>query len=161
MVARKRRMRRPGPGRAVAGKSILILGEQGNGDQIQFARYLPALSDLGAHVFYLAPKRLHRLFSTLQGSPTLLSEIPENSRFDFQCPLMHLPAVFENLGLPLPNKTPYLAAEPERVVQWRSRIGDHGFRVGIVWQGNRYDGNDVRSYPLAALRPLAGIPVSV
>ena len=34
---------------------------------------------------------------------------------------------------------------------------DHGFRIGIVWQGNRYHSNDVRSYPLAALRPLAAI----
>jgi tetratricopeptide (TPR) repeat protein len=147
----------PWTGEAVAGKSILILGEQGNGDHIQFARYLSALSDLGACVFYLAPKRLHRLFSTLDGSPTLLSELPKNSRFDFQCPLMHLPAVFETLGLPLPNKTRYLAAEPGRVAHWRGCIGDQGFRVGIVWQGNRYDGHDVRSYPLAALRPLATI----
>ena len=148
----------PWTGEALPGKSILILGEQGNGDHIQFARYLPALSDLGACVFYLAPERLHRLFHTLGGSLTLLSEIPQNSRFDFQCPLMHLPGVFETLDLPLPNNTPYLAAEPGRVTQWRSRIGDHGFRVGIVWQGNRNDSNDVRSYPLAALRPLAAIP---
>ena len=34
---------------------------------------------------------------------------------------------------------------------------NQGFRIGIVWQGNRYDSNDVRSYPLAALRPLATI----
>jgi tetratricopeptide (TPR) repeat protein len=148
----------PWVGEAVAGRSILILGEQGSGDHIQFARYLPALSELGANAFYLAPKRLHRLFSTLEGSITLLSEIPGNSRFDFQCPLMHLPAIFEALDLPLPNQMPYLAAEPERVVHWRSRIGDHGFRIGIVWQGNRYERNDERAYPLAALRPLAGIP---
>jgi hypothetical protein len=70
---------------------------------------------------------------------------------------MHLPGVFESLGLPVPNETPYLAAEPERVAHWRRRIGDHGFRIGIVWQGNRYDGNDVRAFPLAALRPLAAI----
>ena len=147
----------PWTGEPLAGKSILILGEQGNGDQIQFARYLSALRDLGGSVFYLAPKRLHRLFNTLNGSPILLSEIQQNSRFDFQCPLMHLPGLFETLGLPVPNKTPYLAAEPERIAHWRGRIGDHGFRIGIVWQGNRYHSNDVRSYPLAALRPLAAI----
>jgi tetratricopeptide (TPR) repeat protein len=148
----------PWTGEALAGKSILILGEQGNGDQIQFARYLPELSNLGARVFYLASERLHRLFLSLGGSVTLLSEIPEDSHFDFQCPLMSLPGVFETLGLPIPNKTPYLGAEPERIVQWKTRIGDQGFRVGIVWQGARYDGNDVRSYPLAAVRPLAAIP---
>jgi tetratricopeptide (TPR) repeat protein len=147
----------PWTGESLAGKSILILGEQGNGDHLQFVRYLPALSDLGARVSYLAPERLHRLLGTLGGSLTLLSEIPQNSRFDFQCPLMHLPGIFDTLEMPVPNKVPYLAAEPERVDHWRRRIGDQGFRVGIVWQGNQYDGNTVRSFPLAALRPLAEI----
>ena len=78
--------------------------------------------------------------------------------FDFQCPLMTLPGIFEQLGLPIPNAIPYLAAEPERIAKWKSRIGEQGFRVGIVWQGNCYDGDNVRSYPLAALRPLAAIP---
>ena len=148
----------PWTGEDLAGKSILILGEQGNGDLIQFARYLPVLSDFGASVSYLAPRRLHRLFRTLAGSITLLSEIPQNSRFDFQCPLMSLPGVFENLGLPIPSKTPYLAAEGDRVAEWKRRIGDHGFRIGIVWQGNQYDGYYVRSFPLNALRPIAAIP---
>ena len=148
----------PWTGEALGGKAILILGEQGNGDQIQFARYLPALKDLGARVSYLVPRKLHRLFHTLGGSIALLSEIPRNSRFDFQCPLMHLPGIFENLGLPIPNKTPYLAAEARRVAQWKTRIEDHGFRIGIVWRGNQYDDHDVRSYPLCALRPLAAIP---
>ena len=148
----------PWTGETLQGKSIVILGEQGNGDQIQFARYLPELSDLGASVSYLVPARLHRLFGTLRGSINLLSEIAQNSRFDFQCPLMSLPGLFDRLGLPIPTTTPYLAAEPERVARWKSHIGDHGFRVGIVWQGNRYPDGDVRSYQLDALRPLAAIP---
>ena len=148
----------PWTGEGIAGKSILILGEQGNGDQIQFARYLPALSQLGACVSYLCPNRLHQLFGTLGNSISLLSEIPQNSRYDFQCPLLSLPGLFETLGLPIPSNVPYLAAEPERVADWKSRIGDDGFRVGIVWQGNKYDSNDLRSYPLAALRPLGAFP---
>lgn len=148
----------PWTGENLAAKSILILAEQGYGDQIQFARYLPALSKLGAQVFFLAPERLHRLFQTLSGSLSLIEEIQDDSRFDFQCPLGSLPRAFETLGLPLPNETPYLAAEPERVVQWKSRIGDEGFRVGIVWQGMQHHSNDSRSYPLAALRPLGLIP---
>ena len=138
----------PWTGEPLQNRSILILGEQGNGDHLQFCRYLSKLSDLGATVSYLAPSRLHRLFGTLHGSIKLLSEIPENSRFDFQCPLMHLPGLFNRLGYPMPTATPYLAAEPERVARWKTHIGDHGFRVGIVWQGNNYHGDDLRSYPL-------------
>ena len=148
----------PWTGEPLAGKSILVLGEQGNGDQIQFSRYLPALSDLGASVYYLAPERLHRLFRTLGGSITLLSEIPRDARFDFQCPLMSLPGRFNRLDLPIPTR-PYLKAEPERVAQWNERIGEQGFRVGVAWRGNRYpDGDGFRSFRLDALRPLAALP---
>ena len=148
----------PWIGKSLAGKSILILGEQGNGDQIQFARYLPELCERGASVSYLVPARLHRLFITLRGSISLLSDIPPNSCFDFQCPLMSLPGFFERLGWPIPTRTPYLAAEPERVARWKAAIGDQGFRVGVVWQGNRYaDDKTFRAYPLATLRPLAQV----
>jgi hypothetical protein len=148
----------PWTGEPLTGKSILVLGEQGNGDHIQFSRYLPALSDLGASVYYVAPNRLHRLFSALGGSITLLPEIPQDTHFDFQCPLMSLPGRFDRLDLPIPNR-PYLKAEPERVAKWRDSIGDHGFLVGVAWRGNRYpDGDGFRSFRLDALRPLAALP---
>ena len=47
----------PWTGKSLKEKSILILGEQGNGDHLQFCRYLAKLSDLGATVSYLAPTR--------------------------------------------------------------------------------------------------------
>ena len=148
----------PWTGQPLAGKSILVLGEQGNGDQIQFSRYLPALNDLGASVSYLAPDRLHRLFRTLGGSITLLSKVPQDVHFDFQCPLMSLPGRFDRLDLPIPSR-PYLKAEPDRVAKWRDSLGDHGFLVGVAWRGNRYpDGDGFRSFRLDALRPLAALP---
>jgi len=147
----------PWMGEALAGKSILILGEQGNGDHIQFVRYLPALSDLGAQVTYVAPARLHRLLRTLHGSITLVSEAPKDSVFDYQCPLINLPGVFEELGMPVPNE-PYLHAEPERVERWKERIGDHGFKIGVFWQGNTYKQDYRRSFPLGLLAPMAAMP---
>jgi tetratricopeptide (TPR) repeat protein len=148
----------PWTGETLAGKSILVLGEQGNGDQIQFSRYLPALSDLGASVHYLAPERLHRLFRTLRGSITLLSEIPPDARFDFQCPLMSLPGRFDRLDQPVPTQ-PYLKAESERIARWKELISDQGFHVGVAWRGNRYPhGDGLRSFRLDALRPLAALP---
>ncbi len=148
----------PWTGEPLAGKSILVLGEQGNGDLIQFSRYLPALSDLGASVSFLVGDRLHRLFRTLGGSITLLTEIPPDARFDFQCPLMSLPGRFDRLDLPIPTR-PYLKAETEAVARWRERIGDRGFRVGVAWRGNRYpQGDGFRPFPLDALRPLGALP---
>lgn len=148
----------PWTGEPLVGKSILVLGEQGNGDHIQFARYVSALARLGASVSFLAPERLHRLFGTLGPSITLIAEIPTDARFDFQCPLMSLPGRFDRLGLPIPT-TPYLKAEPERVARWKERIGNEGFRVGIIWQGNHDpNGDTFRSFRLDALRPIAVLP---
>ncbi len=148
----------PWTGEDLNGKSILVLGEQGNGDEIQFCRYVPELWDLGAEVSFLAPQRLHRLFRTLRGDINLISEIPDNSRFDFQCPLMTLPGLFEQMGHPIPNNIPYLAAEPDRVERWKAFVGDEGFKIGIVWRGHIYNDENLRSFPLAALHPVAQVP---
>jgi hypothetical protein len=43
------------------------------------------------------------------------------------------------------------------VARWRERIGSHGLRVGIAWQGNTHFGNSARAFDLALLAPLAAI----
>ena len=148
----------PWMGEDLGCKSIVVLGEQGYGDLIQFARYLPKLCELGASVNFIAPQRLHRLFGTLPGTITLRSEIPHVSRFDYQCPLMTLPSIFEELGRPVPTRVPYLSAEPDRVAHWQTQIGTHGFKIGVVWRGNTYNDENLRSFPLIALRPLTQVP---
>ncbi|MGH7094171.1 MAG: tetratricopeptide repeat protein, partial [Stellaceae bacterium] len=54
----------------------------------------------------------------------------------------------------VPTEAPYLSAEPARAALWAERLGSHGFKVGIVWQGAAHD----NSAPLATLAPLAAIP---
>jgi ADP-heptose:LPS heptosyltransferase len=54
---------------------------------------------------------------------------------------------------------PYLAAEPERVAMWRQRLGTHGFKVGIAWQGNpTSQAEQGRSIPLGQFARLAQRP---
>jgi hypothetical protein len=52
-------------GEPLAGRSILVWMEQGAGDQIMFARFVPVLAGLGAQVSLLTPPALARLFARL------------------------------------------------------------------------------------------------
>jgi hypothetical protein len=136
----------------------MVLGEQANGDYIQFVRYLKPLAEMGATVHFFAPKRLLRLLSSLPASVTWHHVLPHGIRFDYQIHLMSLPGRFHEMGLPIPVE-PYLAAEPERVERWQKRIGTDGFRIGVAWQGGVYDGvASTRSFALENLVPLARIP---
>jgi tetratricopeptide (TPR) repeat protein len=134
------------------GRRLLVHAEQGLGDVIQFCRYLPAIR--GSLVFE-APARLIRLLSANPAMPPMIAAGSTLPEFDVVAPLMSLPARMQAA----PVAPPYVFPERERVELWRDRLGDHGFRVGIAWQGfpGRHEDKG-RSLPLACFAPLAAIP---
>jgi hypothetical protein len=125
-------------------RALLVQPEQGLGDIIQFARYLPSIR---GRVGFAAPAKLRRLLSSNPAMP-----LATLSRYDVTAPLLSLPA---RMHTP-PADVPYLFAEPDRVAAWRTRIGENGLRVGIAWQGfsGRFEDRG-RSIPLTAFVPLA------
>jgi Tfp pilus assembly protein PilF len=144
-------------GEPLGNRTLLIHTEQGLGDVIQFARYLPALRSpaIGGDIIFEAPPRLVRLLSS---NPTLPPTIPAGAplpRIDAVIPLLSLPARTTILAA----EPPYLFAEPERVARWSALIGSEGHRIGINWQGfsGRIEDRG-RSFPLAMFRPLAALP---
>jgi tetratricopeptide (TPR) repeat protein len=147
----------------LAGKVLLVHAEQGLGDTLQFARYLPVLLERGAAV----------VFEVMPSLVALLRSLPEDIRIiprgeplppaDYHCPLLSLPMAFGTQLETIPNKVPYLAADPNRIASWAHRMQSlPGLRVGIAWQGNlqveRLIWARGRSIPLAALAPLAQVP---
>ena len=148
-------------GEDLRGRSLLIRSEQGIGDIVHFARYVPELARLGAAVSFEAPGKLLRLLSGLPGGVRLVPDVPPDERFDFQCALMSLPRRLKADFVSIPVPIPYLSAEPERVAAWKDRIGSQGFKIGIAWQGARWHGGAAiagRSIPLEAFAPLAAMP---
>jgi hypothetical protein len=72
---------------------------------------------------------------------------------------MSLPSIFGMTEASIPAAVPYLSAEPDAVARWRTRLGEHGYRVGIAWQGNPARREDRgRSIGLAHFSPLASVP---
>ncbi len=140
-------------------EALLVMGEQGLGDTIQFARFLPVLRDRGARVHAVLDARVMRLLAPLcEGIDARSGAEPGGVAVSQWLPLLNLPRALGLWPQDYRGRIPYLKAEPERVARWRARIGTDGYRIGIVWQGNPaapVDRN--RSAPLAAFAPLAGM----
>jgi tetratricopeptide (TPR) repeat protein len=144
-------------GEDLSGKKILIRGEQGMGDAIQMARFLPMLVARGAEVWLDCHPCLHRLLQGLACDIRLLA-LGEACEADYQLPLMSLPLRFGVDIENIPAEIPYLAVESDLREKWRVRLGK-GFKIGLVWQGNKGHFNDLRrSFPLAAAAELFTIP---
>jgi ADP-heptose:LPS heptosyltransferase len=168
-AAERHRLLRPGD--PVEGRRILVIIEQGLGDCIMFARYLPLLGGRGARITLACSPPLRPLFERVAGIEALLSPPPEQplakinlslAEFDAWVPLMSLPFYFATEFASVPAKVPYLSADPVRIAAWRERYeaaGRQGApKVGLVFQANPQSGSSAdRSLSIGDLAPLLGI----
>lgn len=136
-------------------KTLLVWTEQGLGDSIQFARFLPAVAELGAQIILRCPSSLHKLFATLDTRITLVSDTVDLPQHDCHCPLMSLPLVL-NTGTATTGHHAYLRADPAVIARWQEKLGPASrMRIGINWTGRQYGRrNPTRDVPVAALAPL-------
>jgi tetratricopeptide (TPR) repeat protein len=140
---------------SIEGKTILIYSDEGLGDAIQFARYVPHLAARGARVVLVVQDALQSLLSTLPGLVQCLPRSAAPPPSDFRCPLMSLPLAFGTSLDTIPPPVP-LSAPAERINAWEERLGSHDrLRVGLTWSGSLTHPNDFsRSIPLASLSGL-------
>jgi tetratricopeptide (TPR) repeat protein len=139
-------------GAPLAGRRLFVRAEQGLGSAIQFCRYVSVAAERGDVVMEVQPG-LQRLLSSLNVPIVTAGEPPP--QFDVWCAMQSLPLL---LGAE-PPPPPYLTPETDCVARWRERIGSHGRKIGITWQGNpTASAERGRSIPLTAFAPLARIP---
>ena len=143
------------------GRTILLHSEQGLGDSIQFARYVPQVAALGATVLVEAHGGLPPLLAQLPGVAGVFDRGAPLPPYDFHCPLMSLALAFGTTLATIPAAVPYLRAPPGHVERWRARLGPRSRpRVGLAWSGSTTLRNDRnRSIPLALLAPLRLLPI--
>jgi tetratricopeptide (TPR) repeat protein len=136
----------------IAGRILLAHAEQGFGDTLMFARYLPLLAARGARVVLEVQPRLKSLFEGVGGVEHLAARGEPLPACDLHCALPDLPGVFgtrpDNVPPPFALNAPPLHAE-----KWRAQLGGLPRpRIGIVWSGNPAYGKDhSRSIPLEHL----------
>jgi tetratricopeptide (TPR) repeat protein len=144
-------------------KTLLVWAEQGMGDTLFLARYLPMVKARGGRVLLACQPELHRLLQGCMDVDTLLPCQPEKlaeTPYAYQIPLLSLPGLFHTALETIPADIPYIVPDPELVHQWHTRLGHtECLRIGLVWAGNPQHPNDARrSCPLSALTPLAALP---
>ena len=148
-------------GEDLAGKTIYVYAEQGAGDTIQFARFIPLLARRGARVIFDCPPDLVRLLSSVPGIAELRSQVGEMPlpQADFQMPLLSLPARFGITLETVPAQVPYLRAPLAIIGPSVPRPPGVRLTVGIVWGGRPEHTNDHnRSMPLQHFLSLADLP---
>jgi Flp pilus assembly protein TadD len=144
-------------GGSFEGRTLLIYGEQGFGDAIQFFRYLPLAAKMGGKVIVECRPELQRIFQSAAGSCQVVAWGESLPSFDLHCSLLSLPHVFGTTLASIPKEVPYLQADAEEARKWRDRMGEQGafVRVGLVWSGSPGHKNDRnRSIELTSLGPL-------
>ena len=119
-------------------KTILVVGEQGHGDNIQFCRFLSNLHAAGAKILFQVTDGMIPLLS---GSPIIAwlgrytDEPPE---FDYWVPIMSIPGVLGITLDNLPRQINYINAQESQVKEWLRLMGPKTrMRVGFSWSGRR------------------------
>lgn len=110
-------------------KRLLVYGEQGLGDMLQFSRFLPLLFEKNLEIVLQVPMSLHRLFA--QQWPNLVlvdSRMPYTGDFDRHCSLISLPHL---LRLKTPCALPWINS----IRKPKPSKHRHKPRVGLVWSG--------------------------
>jgi hypothetical protein len=149
-------------GEPLAGRSLLLLAEQGLGDTLHFIRYARLFKQRGARVVLAAQAALGRLLASHPDLDELflLGSAEEMPRCDFYLPLLSVPGALGTTAATIPCEVPYLWADAELTDKWRAELaGTSGLKIGIAWQGSReFPMDRWRSIPLAQFAPLANMP---
>jgi tetratricopeptide (TPR) repeat protein len=146
------------PDADVHGKSVLVVGEQGLGDEILFANVLPDLVEamgpsgkltlavearqvqlfqqsfpravVGAHVTYRVDGRVVRV----------LPFLTEPEAIDLWTPMASLTRRFRRSVEAFPARDRFLRPDPKRVDHWRGELAKLGApSVGVLWKSLKID----------------------
>ena len=146
-----------------AGKTILLRGEGGLGDEMINVRFASTLAERGARVIVSADKSLAPLFSRVKGvSKVITHKEVCDTPHDAWVPAMSAARLLGFRYETLPGK-PYLSADKAFEDKWKNLISGEGLKIGIRWSGNpQFEHEQYRRFdpaPLIALSKIPGVKI--
>jgi hypothetical protein len=124
-------------GQDIKDKTVLVIGEQGHGDNLQFVRFLNDIVERGATVVLAVDASLIPLFKNLNINKIVAfgEALPE---FDYWTPIMSIAGIVGSTLSNLSQVQYYLVADSGLQQQWQKTLGPKTrLRVGFCWSGRR------------------------
>lgn len=145
------------------GQTLLLIADQGYGDVIQFARYLPWAAARCTDIAIACSAELQPVVAQLSGTRVIFDHWSQAPDFAAFCAFSSLPRLAGTRLATIPSATPYLHAGEAKLDVWAKRLSamlPRGYRrIGIAWAGRPTHRNDLRrSARLSTFAPLAAIP---
>ncbi|HZZ02961.1 tetratricopeptide repeat-containing glycosyltransferase family protein [Paraburkholderia sp.] len=132
-------------GEPLAGKTLLVWGEQGMGDVLQFSRYIPMLAERvhreGGRLVWNSFPQMGALLARSLGNHvddySAGGGVESLPPFDYEIPLLSLPLIFDTREETIPAANPYLRADAASSASWQQRLASETrLKVGLTWTGS-------------------------
>lgn len=133
-------------GEPLEGKTLLLLAEQGLGDQVMFASCLPDVLALrpGRTVVEVIDRVAPTIARSFPDCEVVATQqdagfdwVTKLGPVDYFFPIGDLPRRFRREHAAFPQHQGYLRADPQRVAYWRARLAERGAGpyIGVSWRG--------------------------
>ena len=126
-------------GADIGDKTVYVVSEQGYGDNIQFARYLPILAQKAKKVLYKPYPPLQSLFAgNIPGVEIVGSDMPDREvSYDYYMPVMSLPYILKAKYDNIPYAEGYLKPDFNKVSAFKRKYFENSStKVGLFWKTN-------------------------
>lgn len=142
---------------------LLLIADQGYGDVIQFARYIPWAAQRCPDIAVACSSEIRAVVAQQPGVGATFDHWENQPDFAAYCPLSGLPRLAGTTMRTIPAPVPYLRADPQKVASWTDRLSGlvpSGYRrIGIAWAGRSTHVNDRnRSVTLSIFTALSELP---
>ena len=146
-------------GEPLGGRTILLQTEQGYGDSLQFARYIPVVARAAGRVLVHCPPKMQALLQRSFPGVICHTRIEDLPAFDVRAALLSLPRILGLRPDAVPTDHPYLRADGAALERRRRELARRGGRlkVGLCWSTESPTGQH-RSIPAQTLAALGGVP---
>lgn len=136
----------------LSNKKVIVYGEQGHGDIIQFLRYIPLLKKKDCNISVHCPKNLHNLIlENLEGVSDCFEDGIDDLKLpdhDYHIPSMSLPFLLGTYEA----EVPYIFPKTKTIDETDK------FKIGVAWEGNpNHSNNHERCCPLGVFRKISMI----